>query len=77
MRTNNVIEQIDYVYIVEVLHRLSFIACTNWDIKYITLIVIIEMSLNIIETMITSDSRNPSLSNKFEVLSQLEDESNE
>jgi hypothetical protein len=85
MKTNNVIEQINYAYIVEVPDILLFTAHTDQGVS-ITLTVIIEMSLDIqatrcftpciVETMPTSDSSNPPLSNKFEVLSQLEEESN-
>ena len=86
MKRNNVVEQIDYAYIVEVQDILPFIVHTNRDVRYITLTMIIEMSLvlliiemstTLLKTMPTSVSSNPTLSNKFEVLRQLEEESNE
>ena len=45
MKRNNVVEQIDYAYIVEVQDILPFIVHTNRDVRYITLTMIIEMSL--------------------------------
>ena len=45
MKRNNVVEQIDYAYIVEVQDTLSYIVHTNRDVRYITLTMIIEMSL--------------------------------
>jgi hypothetical protein len=47
MKRNNVMEEIDYAYIVEVSNILPFTARTNQDARYITLTVIIEMSLEL------------------------------
>jgi hypothetical protein len=45
MKRNNVVKQIDYAYIVEVPDILSFTAHTDQGLRYITLNVIIEMTL--------------------------------
>jgi hypothetical protein len=45
MKRNNVVEPIDYAYIVEVPDILPFTARTGQDARYITLTVIIEMTL--------------------------------
>ena len=75
MKRNNVVEQIDYAYIVEVRIVIHCPHKPRRQVHHINYDNRNESS--IVETVPTSVSSNPTLSNKFEVLSQLEEESNE